>query len=44
MLQDTPGWPVGTRNAAWRILWEAGVDLINVDDLEAGANFWEGRG
>lgn len=41
---DTPGWPVGTRNAAWRILWEAGVDLINVDDLQAGANFWEGRG
>lgn len=41
---DTPGWPVGTRNAAWRILWEAGVDLINVDDLAAGADFWEGMG
>ena len=41
---DTPGWPVGTRNAVWRILWEEGVDLVNVDDLEAGAGFWEGRG
>ena len=41
---DTPGWPVGTRNAVWRILWEAGVDLVNVDDLTAAANFWEGTG
>ena len=37
---DQPGWPVGTRNAVWRILWDAGVDLLNVDDLEAAANFW----
>lgn len=41
---DQPGWPVGTRNAVWRILWDAGVDLLNVDDLEAAANFWEGEG
>ncbi|KAK5164501.1 uncharacterized protein LTR77_009707 [Saxophila tyrrhenica] len=41
---DTPGWPVGTRNAVWRILWEAGVDLLNADDLEGAANFWEGTG
>lgn len=41
---DTPGWPVGTRNAVWRILWEGGVDLINVDDLVAASNFWEGTG
>lgn len=41
---DTPGWPIGTRNAVWRTLWNAGVDLINVDDLTAGANFWAGSG
>ncbi|KAH6643375.1 PLC-like phosphodiesterase [Truncatella angustata] len=41
---DQPGWPVGTRNAVWRILWDAGADLINVDDLEAVANFWEESG
>ena len=41
---DLPGWPVGTRNAVWRILWDAGVDLLNVDDLEAAANFWEDMG
>jgi hypothetical protein len=39
---DQPGWPIGTRNAIWRILWDAGVDLLNVDDLEGAANFWEG--
>ncbi|KAK2071411.1 hypothetical protein P8C59_005839 [Phyllachora maydis] len=36
---DLPGWPVGTRNAVWRILADAGVDLINVDDLAAIADF-----
>lgn len=41
---DLPGWPVGTRNAVWRSLWDNGVDLLNVDDLEAVANFWEGSG
>ncbi|KAK3057419.1 hypothetical protein LTR09_001603 [Extremus antarcticus] len=41
---DLPGWPIGTRNAVWRILWNAGVDLINVDDLAAAADFWEGMG
>lgn len=39
---DQPGWPVGTRNAVWRTLWENGVDLLNVDDLEGAANFWQG--
>ncbi|KAI0484204.1 PLC-like phosphodiesterase [Xylariaceae sp. FL0804] len=38
---DQPGWPVGTRNAVWQTLWDAGVDLLNVDDLEAAAEFWE---
>ena len=41
---DQPGWPVGTRNAVWRVLWDAGVDLLNVDDLEGAANFWESMG
>ncbi|CAK3938805.1 altered inheritance of mitochondria 6 homolog ARB_06966-like [Lecanosticta acicola] len=41
---DQPGWPVGTRNAVWRTLWNAGVDLLNVDDLEGAANFWQNQG
>ncbi|KAK7748211.1 hypothetical protein SLS53_001466 [Cytospora paraplurivora] len=41
---DQPGWPVGTRNSIWRTLWDSGVDLLNVDDLEAAANFWENAG
>ncbi|KAF2725189.1 hypothetical protein K431DRAFT_281149 [Polychaeton citri CBS 116435] len=41
---DQPGWPIGTRNAIWRILWDAGVDLLNVDDLQAAASFWESTG
>lgn len=39
---DQPGWPISTRNAIWRTLWNAGVDLLNVDDLEGVANFWYG--
>lgn len=41
---DQPGWPVGTRNAVWRTLYDNGVDLLNVDDIVAAANFWEGTG
>jgi hypothetical protein len=41
---NQPAWPVGTRNAVWRILWEEGVDLLNVDDLKAASEFWEGSG
>ena len=41
---DLPAWPVGTRNSVWRMLWDAGVDLLNVDDLEGAAGFWEGMG
>lgn len=41
---DQPGWPVGTRNAIWRTLWDNGVDLLNVDDLEAVADFWDNQG
>lgn len=38
---DQPGWPVGTRNAIWRTLWDNGADLLNVDDVEAAAKFWD---
>ncbi|KUI67069.1 Altered inheritance of mitochondria protein 6 [Cytospora mali] len=41
---DQPGWPIGTRNSIWRTLWDNGVDLLNVDDLEGAANFWENEG
>lgn len=41
---DQPGWPVNTRNGIWRLLWDAGADLLNVDDLEGAANFWEESG
>jgi len=26
----------------WRQLWNAGVDLLNVDDLEAATDYWQG--
>jgi hypothetical protein len=41
---DQPGWPLGTRNALWRTLLEEGVSLLNVDDLEGAADFWENNG
>lgn len=41
---NQPAWPVGTRNAVWRTLWDEGVDLLNVDDLEGVSGFWEGSG
>ncbi|KAL1297768.1 hypothetical protein AAFC00_006305 [Neodothiora populina] len=36
---DQPGWPISTRDAIWRTLWDEGVTLLNVDDLEAAAEF-----
>jgi len=41
---ETPAWPIQTRNALWRQLWDAGAGLLNVDDLEAAVGFWEGAG
>jgi hypothetical protein len=41
---DLPSWPVSTRNAVWRELVHAGVDLLNVDDLEAAAGVLRERG
>ena len=34
---DQPIWPISTRNGLWIQLFGEGVDLINVDDLEAAA-------
>ena len=36
---DTPAFPIFVRNRVWGQLWDAGVALINVDDLVAGAGF-----
>lgn len=36
---DQPAWPVSTRNAVWRTLYEEGVVLINADDILAAAGF-----
>ncbi|KAI0051764.1 hypothetical protein FA95DRAFT_1602517 [Auriscalpium vulgare] len=36
---DTPGWPVGARDAVWRELLDDGADWLNADDLEAAAKF-----
>jgi len=41
---NQPLWPVGTRNGVWRTLWDEGVDLLNADDIQAIAEFWEARG
>lgn len=38
---DLPSWPVSVRNGVWRDLVDAGVDLLNVDDLEAAAGLKE---
>ncbi|KAK8184679.1 hypothetical protein BC567DRAFT_191495 [Phyllosticta citribraziliensis] len=41
---DQPGWPIGTRNSIWRTFVDEGVDLLNIDDPEGCASFWEGKG
>lgn len=37
---DLPDWPIGLRNHVWDVLITEGVDLLNVDDLEA-ASRWD---
>jgi hypothetical protein len=32
---DTPSWPTSLRNYIWDVLMQEGVDMLNVDDLEA---------
>lgn len=34
---NEPRWPVSTRNAIWRAMWDEGVDLLNADDVAAAA-------
>lgn len=41
---NQPQFPIGTRNAVWRMLYNEGADFINVDDLEGAAGFWESQG
>lgn len=35
---DTPSWPTSLRNYIWDVLVQEGVDVLNVDDLEAVRN------
>jgi hypothetical protein len=39
---NQPAWPINTRNAIWRTLWDEGVDFLNADDVAGVAGFWEG--
>lgn len=39
---DQPAWPISTREGIWRQLATEGVDLINVDDIEAAAGLGKG--
>ncbi|GAA98952.1 uncharacterized protein L969DRAFT_51253 [Mixia osmundae IAM 14324] len=36
---NTPSWPIYARDAVWRMLLDAGVDVLNADDLVAAASF-----
>jgi hypothetical protein len=38
-----PSWPVESRDEVWQILLDAGLDVINVDDLKGFAKYWEQR-
>lgn len=32
---ELPGWPIHVRNNVWKVLVEEGIDMLNVDDLDA---------
>jgi hypothetical protein len=32
---ELPGWPIHVRNNVWKVLVDEGLDMLNVDDLEA---------
>lgn len=36
---DTPGWPIGARDAVWKELLDDGAFWLNADDLEAASQF-----
>lgn len=39
---ETPAWPTSLKFEIWQLLVREGVDMLNVDDLEAAAKFdWE---
>ena len=37
---ELPGWPIGLRDAVWKVLWEEGVDFINADDVGGAAEMF----
>lgn len=37
---DQPKWPTHVRNQIWTFLWEEGVSVLNVDDLEGVRKVW----
>jgi hypothetical protein len=37
---DTPAWPKRLRNDVWKFLWEEGVGVLNVDDLDGVRGLW----
>lgn len=37
---DIPSWPTSLRNYVWKVLMEEGVDVLNIDDLEAVRGVW----
>ncbi|OBT58539.1 hypothetical protein VE04_02158 [Pseudogymnoascus sp. 24MN13] len=37
---DQPTWPMHVRNEIWKFLWEEGVAVLNVDDIEGVKKVW----
>lgn len=37
---ELPAFPIWKRNRVWKMLSDEGVDLLNVDDLDAAVGFW----
>ncbi|KFY08710.1 hypothetical protein V492_05977 [Pseudogymnoascus sp. VKM F-4246] len=37
---DQPTWPKHVRNEIWTFLWEEGVSVLNVDDIEGVKKMW----
>ncbi|KFY61523.1 hypothetical protein V496_04983 [Pseudogymnoascus sp. VKM F-4515 (FW-2607)] len=37
---DQPTWPTHVRNEIWTFLWEEGVAVLNVDDIEGVKKMW----
>lgn len=41
---DLPSWPSSVRTYIWDVLVREGVDMINVDDVDAARREWRNRG